>query len=301
MPDSPSSGTHYHFASKTNIGVLIASGDMLEHAEVHGNIYGTSRAAFEAVSGAGTVCVLDVDTQGVRSLKKAGVQPPPYYVFVKPPSMDAIKTRLEKRGTETADSLATRLATVQSELDFADAGGHFDAVIVNDDLEVAYALLRGLYLEHLAGRPGLSPPPPPPPQDEGAGAGEGGAFAYFDEPGGNVVFAFGGPGSGRESTARKAAEVRQLRHHFWMISQLRHHFSTMPHAYLSSIPTRRISVYLCPCASDAGWCLQTDGVPDHARGSGGRDGVGGARREPADAKGAAAARRYAQLFPPLVH
>ena len=62
--------------------------------------------------------------------------------------MDAIKARLESRGTETADSLATRLANAQAEIDFADAGGNFDTVIVNDDLEVAYALLKGIYVKH---------------------------------------------------------------------------------------------------------------------------------------------------------
>jgi guanylate kinase len=83
---------HYHYVSREQFEAEIVEGKFLEHAHVHGNIYGTSWAAIQAVSDAGKVCVLDIDVQGARSVRKAGARA--IFVFVAPPSLEELERRL---------------------------------------------------------------------------------------------------------------------------------------------------------------------------------------------------------------
>ncbi|CAF0988783.1 unnamed protein product [Brachionus calyciflorus] len=136
-------GREYHFVTRDEMLQAIQNDEFLEHAEFSGNIYGTSKKSVEHVLSSGRICALDVDIQGVKSLKKSNLNP--IYCFVKPPSLDALEKRLTDRGTETPESLKKRLDTAKIELDYAENEPNaFDYVIVNDDLDQAYGKLRDI-------------------------------------------------------------------------------------------------------------------------------------------------------------
>jgi guanylate kinase len=90
-------GVAYFFTSKPEMEAGIAAGRFLEHAHVHGNLYGTSFDAIERVARAGRVCILDIDVQGVASCRRAGF-PIGKYIFVAPPDTAVLETRLRGRG-----------------------------------------------------------------------------------------------------------------------------------------------------------------------------------------------------------
>mmetsp|Transcript_39640 Transcript_39640/g.88827 ORF Transcript_39640/g.88827 Transcript_39640/m.88827 type:complete len:651 (+) Transcript_39640:43-1995(+) len=109
-------------------------GRFLEHANVHGNLYGTSQAALDAVRGKGQICVLDVDVQGaelIKQIHKAEFN----YLFIAPPSLETLEQRLRLRGTETEEKIQTRLGNARGELKFFEENpDFFTSVVVNDDL-----------------------------------------------------------------------------------------------------------------------------------------------------------------------
>ena len=133
-------GKDYHYVSKETFTKLVSEGAFLEHAVFSGNMYGTSRAAVEKVRESGKICILDIDVQGVKSIKKTDLAP--HYVFIKPPSLAALEQRLRSRNTETEESLARRLAAATAELEYGDNPDNFDIVVVNDELETAYDELK---------------------------------------------------------------------------------------------------------------------------------------------------------------
>lgn len=136
-------GIHYHFTKRESMERSIEEAQFVEHADVHGNLYGTSRQAVDAVTQQGKVCILDIDVQGVRKVKAANLQPPPRFVFILPPEkpthIEALEVRLRKRGTETEEKLQRRLSNAADEIAYAQEGNgaNFDKVIVNDDLDAA--------------------------------------------------------------------------------------------------------------------------------------------------------------------
>lgn len=149
-------GVDYHFVTKELMQKKIKQGEFLEHATVHNNIYGTSTAAIQRVhSESGKICVLDVDVQGVKMVKENNSRAAeaakttthelvvaPFCVFIAPPSIAELESRLRGRGTETEESLKVRLGNARKELDAGRAPGNFDHVLVNDDLEVAWQELE---------------------------------------------------------------------------------------------------------------------------------------------------------------
>eukprot|EP00747_Dinoflagellata_sp_TGD_P196277 gnl/TRDRNA2_/TRDRNA2_66155_c0_seq1.p1 gnl/TRDRNA2_/TRDRNA2_66155_c0~~gnl/TRDRNA2_/TRDRNA2_66155_c0_seq1.p1 ORF type:complete len:675 (-),score=184.51 gnl/TRDRNA2_/TRDRNA2_66155_c0_seq1:58-2082(-) len=131
-------GKDYHFAKLEQMKVDVESGDkFIESAHVHGNIYGTSKAAVEDVRGRKQICILDIDVQGVKQVKEKSVWKETRFVFVAPPSFETLETRLRGRGTETEEKIQTRLKNARAELDYGQSEGTFDKVLVNDDLVVA--------------------------------------------------------------------------------------------------------------------------------------------------------------------
>ena len=133
-------GVHYHFCDKQKMEEMIANGDFIEYARVHSNIFGTSIAAVRAVSEVGKTCLLDIDVQGAESVKKTDLNA--RFIFVAPPSMDDLETRLRGRGTESEDKIQLRMQNAQSEMAYLKKEGFFDFVIVNDDLDTAYGKLK---------------------------------------------------------------------------------------------------------------------------------------------------------------
>jgi guanylate kinase len=140
-------GSHYFFASDDEFDALLKSNGLLEWAEVHGNRYGTPRAAVEAQVATGRQVILEIDPQGafqVKSLVDGSV-----LVFVMPPSWEELQRRLEGRGSETKTQVETRLVTAKRELELV---GEYDHVVINDDVSRAATELVAI-IDSYANRP----------------------------------------------------------------------------------------------------------------------------------------------------
>jgi guanylate kinase len=133
-------GVHYHFAEKKEMETQIANGEFLEHARVHENVYGTSVQSVKLVSQQHKICILDIDVQGAEIVKRSDLNA--VFLFVAPPSLQELERRLRGRGTEKEDSIAVRLANASKEMAKIEVDGFFDAVVVNDDLDKAYAEIK---------------------------------------------------------------------------------------------------------------------------------------------------------------
>ncbi|XP_021010072.1 guanylate kinase-like [Mus caroli] len=144
-------GKDYYFVTREMMQRDIAAGDFIEHAEFSGNLYRTSKEAVRAVQAMNRICVLDVDLQGVHSIKKTDLHP--IYIFVQPPSLDVLEQRLRLRNTEIEESLAKRLAAARTDMESSETNGKepglFDLVIINDNLDKAYATLKQALSEEI--------------------------------------------------------------------------------------------------------------------------------------------------------
>lgn len=140
-------GEHYHFTTAQAILEGVSAGHFLEHAQVHGRHYGTSLAAVRKVRESGRVCVLDIDVQGCREARRKELEA--VFIFVAPPSMQALETRLRERGTENDELIALRLGNAKREMDARFELSLFDHVLVNDDLQTAYQQLKVLLDDNL--------------------------------------------------------------------------------------------------------------------------------------------------------
>lgn len=127
-------GEDYFFWSRDEFLSRVAAGEFLEHEEVHGNLYGTLRTVVDKALAKGETMVLDLDVKGAASIKSH--YPDALTIFIKPPSLEILKERLEKRATESADVVAKRLARAEMELAQADK---FDCVIINNEIDEAVA------------------------------------------------------------------------------------------------------------------------------------------------------------------
>ena len=136
-------GVHYHFVSEEEFDSLVASGQMLEWALVHGvHRYGTPRGPVQHQLDAGRPALLEIDLAGARQVRRA--MPQARLVFLAPPSWDELVRRLADRDTEEPEEQERRLVTARTELAAAD---EFDHVVVNDTVASAtdeLARLMGL-------------------------------------------------------------------------------------------------------------------------------------------------------------
>ncbi|WP_235861498.1 guanylate kinase [Tersicoccus phoenicis] len=133
-------GVHYFFLTPERFDELVATGQMLEWAVVHGrHRYGTPRPAVEAALAQGRSVLLEIDLQGARQVRDA--MPEASFVFLAPPTWDEMVRRLIGRGTETADEQRHRLETARLELA---AEPEFDHTVINDRVERAAAELVSL-------------------------------------------------------------------------------------------------------------------------------------------------------------
>ena len=134
-----SEGADYHFVENPEFDRLIAEGELVEWAEVHGRRYGTPRAAIEAAVADGRVVVLDIDVQGARQIRRRFEDA--VLVFVLPPSAAELSRRLSGRGSEAHTERRRRLANARAELPSA---VEFDYVVVNDDFEAGVTALMAI-------------------------------------------------------------------------------------------------------------------------------------------------------------
>nr|CCA16221.1 guanylate kinase putative [Albugo laibachii Nc14] len=136
-------GKSYYFIEKQKFEEDIHIGLFLEYAQVYGNWYGTSKTAVENVQKQHKICILDIDVQGVQQVKERQALQC-NYLFISPPSLDDLEARLRGRGTETEESMKTRLGNARDEMSYGEKPGVFDAILVNGDLENSYKELVDL-------------------------------------------------------------------------------------------------------------------------------------------------------------
>lgn len=134
------SGKDYHFVTQEEFANRISTNDFLEYVHLYGASYGTSKEWVNAQLEAGKHVLLVIDTQGAMQLKEKF---PVILVFVRPPSLEELQARLLNRGTEGPEMRALRLEWAKIELEKAK---QYDYQIVNDDLEIAYGVLRSILI-----------------------------------------------------------------------------------------------------------------------------------------------------------
>jgi len=126
-------GVHYHFVDDAEFDRLVAAGEFVEYAVVHGRAkYGTPRGPMERALREGRPTLLEIDLQGARQVRRT--MPGALFVFLRPPSWEELVRRLVGRGTELQEERDVRLATARKELA---AASEFDVTIVNDDVRRA--------------------------------------------------------------------------------------------------------------------------------------------------------------------
>ncbi|HQV41395.1 MAG: guanylate kinase [Moraxellaceae bacterium] len=132
-------GVNYHFTPRDEFMRMVEMGDFLEHAEVFGNLYGTSRSWVEAQLKTDHDVILEIDWQGAKQVRR--LIPDAVGVFILPPSLDVLEHRLRGRGTDAEDVIAHRLQEAQGDIShFAE----FDYLVINDDFNAALADLRSI-------------------------------------------------------------------------------------------------------------------------------------------------------------
>ncbi|MBL0727802.1 guanylate kinase [Piscinibacter sp. HJYY11] len=132
-------GREYYFIDEATFVEKIKRGEFLEHALVHGNRYGTSRAEVEKRIAGGEDVILEIDYQGALQIKQ--IFPNAVLIFILPPSWDELAQRLTRRGEDQPDSIAERLANARNEVAQAK---HFDFVIINALFETALFELKAI-------------------------------------------------------------------------------------------------------------------------------------------------------------
>ena len=133
------SGREYHFVSREKFEALIGEGEFLEHAEVYGNLYGTSKRWIEETRAAGADVLLEIDWQGARQVKR--IFPEMSFIYILPPSIGVLGERLVKRGKDTAEVVERRLAAAREDLRHVHQA---DYVIINEDFSAALTDLQSV-------------------------------------------------------------------------------------------------------------------------------------------------------------
>lgn len=137
---SEAEGVHYHFVTRKAFEGMRDQGELLEWAEVHGNLYGTPREPVERALAQGEDILFDIDWQGTLQLYESSREDV-VSIFILPPSGAELKARLERRAEDDPEIIAKRLANAKDEMTHWD---EYDYVIVNDDLERALAGVRAI-------------------------------------------------------------------------------------------------------------------------------------------------------------
>jgi guanylate kinase len=133
------SGREYFFINQEEFQAMVGRGEFLEHAEVYGNWYGTSRRWIEKTRAAGSDVVLEIDWQGARSVK--ALFPDMTFIYILPPSIEVLRQRLVKRGKDSKEVIERRLAEAREDLKHVHEA---DYVIINEDFSVALLDLQSV-------------------------------------------------------------------------------------------------------------------------------------------------------------
>lgn len=136
-------GQHYYFVTPAAFAAMMAEGVFLEHAQVFGNRYGTSRTAVQTQLEAGLDVILEIDWQGARQVREQ--MPDSCGIFILPPSREALRQRLANRGQDSLDVIEQRMAAALNEMSHY---GEFDYLVINDDFATALHNLRAILIAH---------------------------------------------------------------------------------------------------------------------------------------------------------
>ena len=132
-------GVHYHFVSREDFTSRLERSEFLESAEVYGNFYGTSQPWIEAQMAAGRDILLEIDWQGAAQVRR--LMPRAKTIFILPPSLEALRSRLVGRGTDSDEVIARRMAAAREDISHA---LEFDYLVINDRFEDALADLLAI-------------------------------------------------------------------------------------------------------------------------------------------------------------
>ncbi|MDF1620579.1 guanylate kinase [Pseudothioclava nitratireducens] len=149
-------GVEYYFKSKPEFEAMVAAGEMLEHAEVFGNYYGTPKGPVEAAMSEGRDTLFDIDWQGGQQIRNSSLGKDVVSIFILPPSIAALESRLHTRAQDSDEVIAGRMAKSQAEISH---WAEYDYVLVNDDLDKAEAELKTILMAERMRRdrqPGLT-------------------------------------------------------------------------------------------------------------------------------------------------
>jgi guanylate kinase len=135
-------GKDYHFVGNDEFSNMVDAQEFAEHAVVHGNRYGTAISTVNKAIEQGIDCLFDVDYQGGQQIRQQWPKDS-VLVFILPPSLDELERRLRSRATDSPEVIARRLVAAQKELAHYE---EYDYLVVNDDLEKAYAELASIYV-----------------------------------------------------------------------------------------------------------------------------------------------------------
>jgi guanylate kinase len=134
-------GRDYYFVTEERFRNMVQAGDFAEWAQVHSNLYGTSRRVLDEMRTDGTDVILDIDTQGAGQIKEKCKDA--VFVFIMPPSLEILEERLRNRKSDNEDEIKKRMRRARDEIrDYA----MYDYIIVNRDFERALAELRSIVL-----------------------------------------------------------------------------------------------------------------------------------------------------------
>lgn len=134
-------GQDYHFISQEEFQQMVGQGGFLEHAQVFDNFYGTSQAWVENELTAGRDVILEIDWQGAEQVRR--LIPDAVSVFILPPSIEALRQRLNGRGQDGEETIERRMRDARSEISHY---GEFDYLIINDNFDNALAELRAIVI-----------------------------------------------------------------------------------------------------------------------------------------------------------
>lgn len=132
-------GEHYHFVDEASFLKMLDENDFLESAHVHGARYGTSKTCVNEVLAAGQDLILEIDWQGAAQVRQ--LYPEAISIFILPPSMQELQSRLRGRGQDSDEVITKRLAAAKDEMSHV---GEFDYVTINDKFEVALEDLNAI-------------------------------------------------------------------------------------------------------------------------------------------------------------
>lgn len=134
-------GKNYYFLEKANFLSKIKQGDFLEYAEVYGNYYGTPKSKVIEKLEEGKDVILEIDIQGALKVKET--YPKGVFIFILPPSMEELKNRIIKRGSETPESLMTRFKSAYKEINYV---SKYNYAVVNDKIEEAVNKIKSIII-----------------------------------------------------------------------------------------------------------------------------------------------------------